>query len=169
MPYGVKSSKTFIRSFWKRVDIRSDEECWNWIGSKTSQGYGRIFISYKRCWAHRISFELTYGPIPEGKVILHQCDNPSCVNPSHLSIGTQGENIADMDKKGRRNPPKAEKHGRAKLTWGQVREIRRRYVRGQVRQLDLALEFGVNQGTIGNIVRGEGWITDSLDSEKNYA
>lgn len=160
MPYGVKRSETFLRSFWKRVDIRSDEECWNWTGSKTTQGYGRVLINYQRKWAHRIAFELTYGSIPEGKVLMHRCDNPSCVNPVHLTIGTQSENVADMDEKGRRRPPKAEKHGRAKLTWEQVAEIRQRYVRGKVRQLDLAIEFGVNQATIGDIVRGEGWIAE---------
>ena len=91
--------------FWSHVDTAG--ECWEWTGARNTQrgGYGTFTESRKsghRIWrAHRLAYELTYGPIPPGLVILHQCDNPACVRPDHLMAGTQADNIADMMAKGR--------------------------------------------------------------------
>jgi hypothetical protein len=98
------SEKT-MRSFWEKVDRKSDDECWPWLASLARGGYGQFTTSRidGRKWhrAHRFSFEAHKGPISDGDVIMHSCDNPICVNPNHLSAGTQRENIADREAKGR--------------------------------------------------------------------
>ncbi len=109
--------------------------------------------------AHRLAWELTHGPIPpETPFVLHSCDNPPCVNHAHLFLGTQAENIADMDAKGRSNRPRlvGENHGMAKLTEAQVREIRARFADG-VRRSTLARQFGVTWTTIQGILDGRLW------------
>lgn len=88
--------------FWPHVDRRGDAECWPWTGSMSSKGYGAICRASKFIGAHRLSWEIANGSrIPSGKVICHSCDNPKCVNPSHLLLGTQADNVRDMYAKGR--------------------------------------------------------------------
>lgn len=90
--------------FWKRVDRRSDDECWVWIGHQIEPWlYGRFYLSKARGYirAHRYSYELNVGLIPDGMLVLHRCDNPPCVNPAHLRIGTHEDNMADKVARGR--------------------------------------------------------------------
>lgn len=89
-----------FETFWNRVD--KSGECWEWLGGKDRDGYGRIVINGKWWGSHRLSYTLVKGEIPKGLVICHSCDNPGCVNPSHLFVGTQTDNVKDMDSKGRR-------------------------------------------------------------------
>lgn len=107
--------------------------------------------------AHRVSWMLANGPIPAGMVVCHRCDNPPCVNPDHLFLGTQIDNMRDRSKKGRGNHRKGSRHGRAKLTEQDVRVIRSRYATGDWKQSDLAAEYGVSQPLIGHIVRRVTW------------
>ena len=95
---GKFTHRSLIDRFWEKVDKSS--ECWNWLGVK-SKGYGQIKVNGKHRYAHRISWDLHYGVYLGNLDILHSCDNPSCVNPKHLSLGTHKENMADRDKKGR--------------------------------------------------------------------
>lgn len=93
---------TRAERFWQKVDRRGNEQCWIWISVRNSDGYGQFrtggaFMDK----AHRESWRMANGPIPEGLSVLHRCDNPSCVNPNHLFLGTQQDNIADMLRKGR--------------------------------------------------------------------
>jgi hypothetical protein len=144
--------------------------CWTWAGFTNAKGYARFGIGYARNYAHRVSFKLFVGPIPAGLEVCHTCDNPSCVNPKHLFVGTQDDNAQDMVEKGRsakgaksgsyRHPEKrpcGERNAQHKLTDVQVLEIRSRYQAGGVSQQALAIEYGVCQPNIGCIVRREHW------------
>lgn len=103
--------------------------CWIWTGHCNNKGYGRINISRRVQYAHRIAWELYNEPIPEGTWVLHHCDTPCCVNPRHLFLGDNSINMRDSWKKGRLKMPrpnvKGENHGRSKLTAEQVRRIRK--------------------------------------------
>ena len=149
---------THAEQFWKNVD--KTVGCWIWTGPTDAKGYGRIHPSLR---AHRVAYELTYGPIAAGMCVCHQCDNPPCVNPTHLFVGTRAKNNADMMMKRRavwQHSPEQRKganNGRAVLTQSDVGAIRARYVRGKVRQVDLAREFNVSQTLVSAIVRGEVW------------
>jgi hypothetical protein len=92
--------------FWSKVDVRTDDECWEWQAAKQYQGYGIFRFDNGVRLAHRISWLLTNTEIPKGMVVMHKCDNTPCVNPKHLCLGTQKDNIQDMKTKGRGNNQK---------------------------------------------------------------
>lgn len=92
-------AKPIEKRFWHKVDKTGD--CWLWLGHKSSKGYGGVQVDGLSKKAHRVAYELVNGPIPEGLYACHTCDNPSCVNPAHIFLGTQHENMADMVAKGR--------------------------------------------------------------------
>jgi hypothetical protein len=102
-----------MERLWSRVDKTGD--CWVWLGSGTTDRYGQIRVGSKMVYVHRLAYELTYGVIPAGMSVLHRCDNPSCCRPEHLFLGTQQDNIRDMENKGRANrsglPRQPIKHG----------------------------------------------------------
>lgn len=153
--------------FWAKVEKSS--RCWNWIGGKTSAGYGMFWAGRKLTTAHRFSFELHNGRIPNGMLVCHTCDNRACVRPTHLFLGTSADNSADMQRKGRgtvgdkaylRRHPEArqgEKHPNAKLTAQDVHRIRLLVQTGQARQKDLALEYGVRKAAINDIIKRRNW------------
>lgn len=87
--------------FWAKADKRGPADCWEWTAAKTKAGYGQLAIENVRIYAHRISYELHFGPVPDSLHVLHHCDNPGCVNPKHLFVGTDVDNVADMCAKGR--------------------------------------------------------------------
>ncbi len=143
--------------------------CHIWMAGCMASGYGQIGYKGKNAYAHRVSWMLQKGPIPDGMSVLHRCDTRCCVNPDHLFLGTQLENIHDMMSKGRarmkssgrgnplrKNLRKRELHGMAKLTEGDVKEIRRRYALGE-KQKALGIEFGVKQPQISRIILNANW------------
>lgn len=95
----AKSLDEFRIHFNSLVDF--DGKCWCWKGQTDRKGYGRIWRDGKRRQAHRVSYELIFGPIPDGMQVCHKCDNPPCVRPSHLFLGTQSDNMKDCTNKGR--------------------------------------------------------------------
>jgi hypothetical protein len=100
----MKISVSLVTRFWLKVDRRGDNECWLWTASTTGNGYGQFSPTChppKTGYAHRFSYELHYGPIPAGMLVCHTCDNPRCVNPKHLFLGTHQDNATDMKQKGR--------------------------------------------------------------------
>jgi len=147
--------------FWAKVEKTGENGCWEWTAG-LSEGYGDYWFNGTAVRAHRLSYVL-HHPLTidlwEHREILvcHRCDNPKCVNPSHLFLGSYADNNRDKEAKGRGNPPKGEKHGHSKLTEDDVREIRTRYANGGVLQRQLALEYGVWQRTIGRIINRETW------------
>jgi HNH endonuclease len=140
--------------FWRSVDKRGPDECWNWTGM-TVREYGRISVNGSSVQAHRFAYQEFKGPIPRGMVILHKCDNPACVNPAHLSIGTQAENLADMRSKGRARDtgPKGERSHLAKLTEDQVREIRA----SSLGPVATAQSYGIHRDTVRLIRQRKIW------------
>jgi len=99
-----KMSKVFkntINSIWLKINIKSSDECWEYIGLLDKDGYGSFMINYKNMRAHRVAYESFYGSIPKKLLVLHKCDNPSCCNPNHLWLGTNKDNTQDMINKGR--------------------------------------------------------------------
>ena len=147
----------FINRFWKRVDVKKPDECWKWTPPLDSYGYGVICNNYKILKAHRISWELHFGPITNGLHCLHKCDEPSCVNPNHLFLGTHTDNVRDMHKKGRAPDTAGVANGNAKLNEDAVRNIRKYYAAGAVKKEWLASVYGVHRITIHQIVSGQTW------------
>lgn len=142
--------------FWKQVN--KTEVCWLWTGKLLPAGYGRMSRTGRGngdIRAHVYSWELHRGSIPDGQFVLHTCDVRHCVNPAHLFLGTNADNSADMVSKGRQ--AKGERHGSAKLKANDVREIRKRYAKGGITQVDLGKMFGVCQATVKEIIRREIW------------
>lgn len=143
--------------FWDKVTKGWPDGCWLWSGT-TNLKYGYLGIARNRkVRAHRFSWELHNGPIPADLHVLHKCDEPSCVNPAHLFLGTQADNNADMYCKGRSNAVRnGEDNGFAKLTVAGVREIRRRLAAGD-RQVDIAADSGTHQTNVSLIATGRAW------------
>lgn len=146
--------------FWAKVDRSAPDGCWNWIASRNKKGYGHFCFDNRVYQAHRFCYAMHYGSIPDGMYICHHCDNPSCVRPEHLFLGTHEDNTKDMIEKGRHlspSRPKGELNGFSSLTDTQVMEIRHRYAQGGITQATLGNEYGVCQTTISAIVRRKRW------------
>jgi len=141
-----------VAAFWAKVDQSGD--CWLWTAGQNGMGYGSIGNKSGQKLAHRMSYELAYGPIPRGMFVCHTCDTPSCVRPEHLFLGTQADNIADAQRKGRLQSGEAHRH--AKLTAEIAALIRTERARG-VTHKALAARFCVAVATIQAIVDGHTW------------
>ncbi len=140
--------------FWPKVEKRANGECWPWLGHLSSRGYGQIRTGLsgdRRETAHRASWRLAHGQVPSDLFVCHRCDNPPCVNPAHLFLGTTQENTADRHTKGR--SLRGAEHGSAKLTDAQVAEIRELWLWGSQGKA-LAIRFGVSQSLISGIGTG---------------
>lgn len=135
-----------------------DDACWIWTGHcEKKRGYGQIGWHGKSMKAHRVAFLLANGFLPDDLEVCHSCDNPPCVNPKHLWLGTHQENVDDRERKGRNIVPKGEKHGRHKLTETQVKEIRQIYARGGISMEKLGAQYDVSKVTVCNIVNHYHW------------
>lgn len=149
--------KSLVVRFWEKVDKRSPDECWNWTAAK-SGGYGRIGDGKNSLIATRVSWEIHYGKITEGLHVCHKCDNPACVNPNHLFLGTHSQNMVDMAKKGRRaKKGRGVKNGLSKLTPSGVIRIRQRYADENITYAELAREYGVTPPTIMSVIKRVTW------------
>ena len=147
--------------FWAKVDVREPADCWPWTGAKTPKGYGNARIDGKYWKAHRLAWTLANFAIPEGFMVCHACDNPSCCNPGHLMLGNARANFTDMVIKRRaefrKNKAVGERNTNAKLTARQVVEIRELYQTKKANQYELADRYGLSQSAVGSIVRRQTW------------
>lgn len=152
---GKKREKADIRKlFWDKVDKKSIEECWEWTAYVAPNGYGNFHIEGKSVYAHRVAYELSNETkISKGLVVCHKCDNRKCVNPNHLFLGTQQDNIRDMFNKGRQHKVKP---WTTKLNETKVRKIRELCALGYAKE-DIAKTFGVKRCTIANIEARRLW------------
>lgn len=155
MPIGKYRRPSAVARFWKKVH-KIDGGCWVWTGFRNKEGYG-LFVPYtkismKRLRAHRLSLRLAGISVPKDKIVMHLCDNPSCVRPDHLRVGTHADNFRDAVEKGRvpPNPPP-----RAKLTLKQVSEIL--VATGSFSKI--AKRYGVSKGCIQHIRQRHTWVS----------
>ena len=155
-----------IERFWSKVDIRNTDGCWNWIASKNKKGYGEFYLkNVPHLHAHQISWMIVRGNISNGMCVLHKCDNPSCVNPTHLFLGTNQDNVNDKMTKGRwkskflygKNHPQHGTNSKFnKLSDSDVLKIRELKAQGNTLR-GLAKQFGVSHGVINNIIQKRKW------------
>lgn len=146
--------------FMEKVEPDLNGGCWLWSGCLDNGGYGLVGGDGKRnVKVHRLSYEVNVGPIPDGLFVLHKCDVRSCCNPDHLFLGTKKDNAIDAVRKGRWVNNAGEKHGMAKLSDQNVREIRQALT-GSETQGSIAKRFGVHQTTICDIKRGKRRLTN---------
>lgn len=149
----------YVASFWEKVNKDGSipphmphlGKCWEWTGScLASFGYGSFYVNSIQIRAHRYSWQLAYGEIPNNLWVLHKCDNPKCVNPFHLFLGTTQDNTEDKVSKNR--SARGEKSGMHKISNQDAELIRNRYAYEKITQLELGKEFGLHQSEISRII-----------------
>lgn len=172
----MQHQSTRAERFWAKV--KRTDACWLWVRGRNAHGYGIASNGKKSglILAHRLSYELTYGPIPTGLHVCHHCDNPPCVRPDHLFLGTDADNVADMMRKGRYGPPRSQPkgaeswsrnhldrlargqgHGCARLTDEQVMELRRLRIQDGLTLTQLTEMFAISKSQAFRIVRRQSW------------
>lgn len=128
--------------------VKKTKTCWIWVGCLSKHGYGKTNIRLRKLPAHRAFYELFKGPIPPGKCVCHTCDNPPCVNPDHLWVGTNKENLVDMIKK------KRQIYGHTKVSFGTIKAIRKSK---NITYVDLGKKYGISNVQAKNIKLGISW------------
>jgi len=153
---GIKDHRTLKQKVEDGYIPEPTTGCWLWIGTVQGGRYGAIWHQGKFWAAHRVSYEIVHGPIPDGMKACHKCDTPMCVNPRHLFIGTQRDNVLDMFNKRRGNRCMGEKHLKAKITERQALDILDMSKQGQSRQ-EIVKKTGISWGIVSGLVLGTTW------------
>ena len=153
-----RPSKPLSERFWPKVEMIPFHDCWEWIGATNKDGYGQLILeNRKHASAHRVSWEMANGTdIPEGMFICHACDNPPCVNPKHLFVGSHADNMEDMALKGRCNVGISNRN--ARLSEREVIAIRKAYADGGITQKELGAKFGLGAPHVCRIINRKRWV-----------
>lgn len=130
----------------EKVNSTDPNKCWEWQAAHTKRGYGCFAYQGRQDMAHRVSYKLFVGAIPANHDVCHKCDNPACINPGHLFVGTRSDNMQDMAQKGRHSSPR-------KLSPAKERKVRHLYASGNFSQSQLGQMFGMSQTGIGKLIR----------------
>jgi HNH endonuclease len=147
--------KTLQERFEAKITRKPNNGCWLWLGALDPGGYGTMSIARRPKRTHRLAWNLYRGEIPPGMMVCHHCDVRDCVNPDHLFLGTAQDNAEDMKKKGRSRS--GERNRAARLTWKQVREMRRLLEQGRLREREVATLCAISIGTVNAIKLGKTW------------
>lgn len=159
----MATENEYKERFWTKVDKENSNSfyngtrCWEWTEGLVRGKYGHYRYNGRKIYAHRYSYFLSFGKFDETLNVLHHCDNPKCVNPNHLFLGTQLENIQDMFRKGRGVIPVGEDNGNSILTEKNVIKIYKLWDSGKYMQTEIANIIGVNPRTINYVVNGKSW------------
>jgi hypothetical protein len=145
---------TLNETFLALLPVGEDNACWEWPMLKPDTRYGTLTYYYRHYYAHRLSYEVHHGPIPDGMIVCHRCDNPPCCNPAHLFLGTDQDNSNDKLAKGRQT--RGEDLHAAKLTENQVLEMRYLYSTGWLQE-ELSAAFGVTRSNVSMVIAGKTW------------
>ena len=145
--------------FWQKVNKKSEQECWEWQAAKTARGYGQLNVEGIMRYAHRLSYFLHNEVDTFDLVVMHSCNNPSCVNPNHLVLGTQKQNLQQMYREKRDdNRNRIGIHNKnCSFSESEVREIKQLLAEGKFSQRKIAKMYGVTSSTISNISLGKTW------------
>lgn len=144
---GRRQVNPFHMKFLEHLADKTPNGCWEWSGARCTDGYGMVVFFGKRWGAHQASYFLNYGEIPHGMLVMHSCDNPPCINPAHLLVGTKRDNSVDAAKKCR--------SGGQVISLEIALQIRSEYSSGKLNQFELADKYGVTQGNISRIISRE--------------
>lgn len=159
-----KAARPVSERFFEKVEPVTESGCWLWTASTNRSGYGQFMIKPRPYLAHRVSWSLLRGSIPEGMHVLHKCDTPACVNPDHLFLGTDADNVKDMYAKGRQglgNRLCGERHGMAKIPVDVVKAV---FLADSGTQKQIAERFGITESSVNAIRSGRQWssVTSQL-------
>lgn len=145
---------SFEDRFWSRLAVKAEGDCWEWIGSRDSAGYGLVRLAGRLFKSHRMAYMLIHGDFYG--CVMHSCDNPPCCNPTHLSVGTAADNARDRDMKGRHKPFIGSAHPRAVLNEAAVLRLRADRAKGLTYNA-LAKAYGIHPATVANICQRDSW------------
>lgn len=147
-----------LERFNEKFEPEPNTGCWLWTGYSIDGRYGDFWLNGENVKAHRVAYSMFVGEIPAGMYVLHRCDQPFCVNPKHLRLGSLRDNTQDMMSKGRNRPPRGERNGQAKLRASDVVDIRRRLSDGE-KPREIARHFGVGEVAISLIKNRKRWAS----------
>lgn len=145
-----------VELFWSRSIPEPNTGCWLWMGGTVSDGYGWFWDGKRGMGAHRFAAIISFGSIPKGMEVCHRCDNPPCVNPAHLFIGTRQDNVRDREQKNRGGAPRGDAHPMARLRATDVEDIKTLRAEGMEME-EIAARYGVSDTSIYNVLKGRTW------------